>query len=108
MQHGRKQTHTSTRANRPHRHKDREEAVAREGVSGELQVAEECTHNTHGESAARRHTGGTNKRTRSRRAHAGAGTELEKDGCKSWCGDSVMNTVAVSGPCRLRHLWLPG
>ena len=75
----REETHAGTRA---HRHKDREEAVARDGASGELQVAEEGTHNTHGESAARRHTGGTNKRTRSRRTHAGAGTEREKDSCK--------------------------
>ena len=56
--------------------------MAREGASGELQVAEEGTHNTHGESAARRHTGGTKKRTRSRRTHAGSGTEREKDSCK--------------------------
>ena len=48
-----------------------------------MQVAEEGTHNTHGESAARRHTGGTNKRTRSRRMHAGAGKERERDSCKS-------------------------
>ena len=53
-----------------------------------MQVAEEGTHNTHGESAARRNTGGTNKCTRSKRTHACTGTEREKDSCK-WGGKGM-------------------
>ena len=68
--------------------------MARQGASRELQVAEEGTHNTHGESAARRRMGGTNKRTRSRRTHPCTGTEREKDSCK-WGGKGMGAAVVA-------------
>ena len=46
-----------------HAHKDAKEWPE---VGGQLQVERRSTHNTHGESAACRRTGGTNKRMQSR------------------------------------------